>query len=416
VTDPSQVEARADRIKDIADEIFPPEWKEADATADFDVISAGLDRIEGALAAGQYTRAEQARLEAYAVFELGPEQRLRGLATDLFVKVEGLFWYGSGDHAGLVQLIKGHAAPAEVQATRQALDEALRDAESAIGAGPRSTAAIVTSTAVIVFREGLEAVLILAVLMASMVGAQQRLRRPMFVGAAAAFVATALTWVLAQTLLTSLTRYGGKLEAVVSLVAIAVLLLILNWFFHRVYWTEHLSGLHARKRVILGGGIVSAQLLGLVALGFTSVYREGFETVLFLQALVLEADTGTVLLGVLVGLAATAAVGVAVFMLQRKLKVKRMLILTGVLVAWVLVVMVGTTVQVMQTVGWIPVTPIQGLRLPYWLGLWFGVFPTWEGILAQAAAAAFVVGSYVAAEGLRKRRRRAITMSAAEVA
>ena len=67
--------------------------------------------------------------------------------------------------------------------------------------------------------------------------------------------------------------------------------------------------------------------------------------------------------------------------------------------------MVGTTVQTMQKVGWLGVTPIEGLELPYWAGLWLGLFPTWQGVLAQAAAAVFVVGSYVAAEGLRKRRR-----------
>jgi high-affinity iron transporter len=71
----------------------------------------------------------------------------------------------------------------------------------------------------------------------------------------------------------------------------------------------------------------------------------------------------------------------------------------------VLVVMVGTTVQTLQTVGWLAVTPIEGLELPYWAGLWLGIFPTWEGIIAQGGAAAFVLGSYVAAEGVRKRRR-----------
>ena len=68
------------------------------------------------------------------------------------------------------------------------------------------------------------------------------------------------------------------------------------------------------------------------------------------------------------------------------------------MVTWVLVVMVGTTVQIMQTVGWIPVTPIAGLRLPYWSGVWFGIYPTWEGVLLQLAAFIFVIGSYLGAE------------------
>ena len=114
-------------------------------------------------------------------------------------------------------------------------------------------------------------------------------------------------------MLGSLAQYGEKLEAVVSVIAIAVLLLILNWFYHRVYWAEHLAGFHQRKQRLLRGagvGLVAAQTIGLAALGFSSVYREGFETVLFLQALTLEAGVLAVLPGVALGLAATFAVGV----------------------------------------------------------------------------------------------------------
>ena len=66
-----------------------------------------------------------------------------------------------------------------------------------------------------------------------------------------------------------------------------------------------------------------------------------------------------------------------------------------------------------QSVGWMPVDPIEGLRSPYWLGLWFGVFPTWQSVGLQIGAAAFVIGSYVLAEylkgrtGSRRRGRRA---------
>ena len=59
------------------------------------------------------------------------------------------------------------------------------------------------------------------------------MRRPVLIGAGLGLLVTMLTWVLAQTLLGSLEQYGEKLEAVVGLVAIAVLLLITNWFFHQ---------------------------------------------------------------------------------------------------------------------------------------------------------------------------------------
>ncbi|RDJ94207.1 hypothetical protein B4Q13_16260, partial [Lacticaseibacillus rhamnosus] len=75
-------------------------------------------------------------------------------------------------------------------------------------------------------------------------------------------------------------RAGERLEAIVSVIAIAVLLLILNWFYHRVYWQENLQALHRKKKSILTGtglSLAAAQVVGLVLLGFTSVYREGFE-------------------------------------------------------------------------------------------------------------------------------------------
>ncbi len=203
---------------DDLDALYPAKWKDAAKTADFDVIAAALDRMQAAAASGDWGAAESARIEAYGIFELGPEQRLRGLAPSLFQKVESLFWYGTGDHEGLVRAIKKKAVPAEVETERAALDASLSEAEQRIGDGPASRISIVTNSAMIVFREGLEAVLILAALMASMVGPQRRYRRPLLGGALLALAASVVTWIVAQTVLGSLQRYGEKLETVVSLV------------------------------------------------------------------------------------------------------------------------------------------------------------------------------------------------------
>jgi high-affinity iron transporter len=407
VADPSEVERQVDDTLGVVERIFPSEWRDAAGLADFDVIRASLDRLELAVKAGAYGTAEQARLESYAFFEFGPEQRLRGLASGLFQTVEGYFWYGSDGKQGLAQLVARHAPPERIAETRAALDVALGEAEAAIGSGPANNTTVITNTAVIIFREGLEAVLILAVLTASMVGVQRRLRRPLFVGAFVALAASAVTWVIAQTILAELNRYGEKLSAVVGLIAIAVLLLILNWFFHKVYWTDHLSGLHQKKRRIVNArtGFLASQAVGLALLGFTSVYREGFETVLFLQAITLESSVPVMLVGVLIGFAATAVVGILTFKLQTHLPYRRMLMVTGLMVAWVLVVMTGSTVQIMQKVGWLPISPVDGLSLPYWSGLWFGLYPTWQGIGLQLAGLTFVIGSYLVVEWQRRRRR-----------
>jgi high-affinity iron transporter len=71
----------------------------------------------------------------------------------------------------------------------------------------------------------------------------------------------------------------------------------------------------------------------------------------------------------------------------------------------VLVVMVGQTVRTMQGTGWVPITPVD-VTLPYWTGLWFGVFPTLETLGAQIGAIVFVLGSYFLAQELKVKRPR----------
>lgn len=373
------ITANVDTALGLLTALTPAEWQQTNADADFDVLASVLDQVEAAVASGQYDMAESARLEAYAIFDFGPEPRLLAFAPDKVARIDGLFWHGYDQRIGLAE------------------------AQQILGDGPTAPAAVIGNAAVIVFREGLEAVVIMAALLASLVGAYEAYRRPMILGAVVAFVATLATGWLAQHILLSFSRFGERLEAVVSLIAIAVLLLITNWFFHKVYWTECIGRFHKQKSRLLGG--VAGQFLGLAVLGFSSVYREGFETVLFLQALILDAGPWIVLQGVALGLAGVAVVGVFTFKLQKRLPYKKMLVWTGILIGAVLLIMVGNTVHVLQAVGWMTITPVQGLTLPYWLGLWFGLFPTWESFGFQLVAAVFVIGSYYLAEYQHKQER-----------
>ena len=80
-----------------------------------------------------------------------------------------------------------------------------------------------------------------------------------------------------------------------------------------------------------------------------------------------------------------------------------MLIATGIMLGFVLVVMVGESAQELQQAGWLMVTPIH-IAIPDWMGLWFALFPNVQGIVAQVLAGAFVVGSYVIARDMRAKR------------
>src|SRR3954463_7571754 len=172
---------------------------------------------------------------------------------------------------------------------------------------PQSRATIVFNAGMIVFREGLEAVLIFAAVTASFRGANRARRRPVVLGALCAFGAAVATWFLVQAVLDAASGLGPRLEAITGFLAIVVLLLVLNWFVHKVYWSQWIARHHRRRTSLLGKTGFGATI-GLVALGFTSVYREGFEVVLFLQNLQLQDGTGTVLEGVIFGRIAPAIV------------------------------------------------------------------------------------------------------------
>ena len=79
---------------------------------------------------------------------------------------------------------------------------------------------------------------------------------------------------------------AAQSQAATGLLAIIVLLVVMNWFFHKVYWTGWIS-MHRRRKQLDQGRVAAATLAGARAgvLGFSSVYREGFEVVLFLQNL-----------------------------------------------------------------------------------------------------------------------------------
>lgn len=266
-----------------------------------------------------------------------------------------------------------------------------------------SHSAAILSIAVLVFREGLECILVLSAIMASMAGATSHYRRPVAVGAAIGAAGTLITWFIVVGIEKALSENmrALDLQAATGLLAIIVLLVVMNWFFHKVYWGGWIA-LHNRKKKELVAGAESAAistaslLWGLGLLGFTSFYREGFEVVLFLQTYYLELGGQTVLAGAAIGLFLTGIVAVLNFIAHQKLPYRKMLVFTGVMLGAVLLVMVGEQAQEMQLANWLPTTTLPWLEpyLPGWMGLWFAIFPTVETLAAQGLAAAFVIGSY----------------------
>jgi high-affinity iron transporter len=274
------------------------------------------------------------------------------------------------------------------------------------GARPSGSVAAVIDIGILVFREGLECVLVLSAITAGMTKSGEPHVRPVATGVGVAFLTTLLTWYLAVGIVDDLTKNVNALfvQAATGLLAVVVLLVVMNWFFHRVYWTGWISMHTKRKHALLEeikneGSSGKRLLFGMGLLGFTSFYREGVEVVLFLQSYRLRFGGAAVFSGVIIGSSLTGIVAILTVVAHRRLPYRRMLVLTGVLLGLVLLVMVGEQAQEMQLAHWLPTTEIPWLVavIPAWMRLWFSLFPTVQTLTAQAFAAVLVLGSYVAA-------------------
>jgi high-affinity iron transporter len=256
--------------------------------------------------------------------------------------------------------------------------------------------------AVLVFREGLESILVLAAITAGLSRKQEGKTMPILVGASLGFLATLITWFAVRGVVEDISQKVSylALQAGTGLVAVIVLLVVMNWFFHKVYWGGWITVHNRRKKELLESAQTGASpgiiFWGLVLLGLTSVYREGFEIVLFLQSYYLKLGGLTVLYGSLLGLGLTLIVAFITFWAHQRLPFRKMLIITGVLLGVVLLVMVGEEANEMQLANWIGTTPIHALDkfMPDWAGTWFSLFPNVETVVAQVAALILVVGSY----------------------
>ncbi|HUB72719.1 MAG TPA: FTR1 family protein [Solirubrobacteraceae bacterium] len=268
---------------------------------------------------------------------------------------------------------------------------------------------VVVNSAILVFREGLETILVLAAVMASFLGGNRVYRRPVAAGGACALATGVATWFLVVWFIGQF--HGGELtvQAATGLPSLIVLLVVMNWFFHKVYWTGWISSHHKRRRSLLSSDPDANKrrmLMGLALLGFTSVYRECFEVVIFLQNLRELYGASVVLEGIVIGLLFTAAAGLLTFTLHQRLPYRRLLIITGVMLLFVLLVSVGEEVNEMQLAGWIGTGEIGWLHLPGWMGTWFSLFNNWQTFAGQAIALALVLGSYAGAQYLRVWRPR----------
>jgi high-affinity iron transporter len=322
-----------------------------------------------------YELARSAYLDHFEFVEIPLRLRDPNLVLDLEFKF-----------AELRDGIREGASLDEIEETEREVQRGLDDVERAItDKGLAAPLVAFGFSFSILFREGLEAVLLVAILLGSLEAARARnYRRPLALGAAGAVVATAVTFALASTVIEIAPVNRELLEAMAAVLAMAVLFAVTFWLVSRLEQRRWMEFMRARvsAAVIAGGAAAFA------GLGFTAVYREGFETVLFYQALTLFAEGLTlwVVLGAVAATLALVGLGYAVLGLGRTLPIRTMLMVGAVVLLLLSVAFAGNAVRSLQEVDIIGATPIEGgwARLPIFIAELTGIHPTVEGIVAQA--------------------------------
>ncbi|HKG38036.1 MAG TPA: FTR1 family protein [Conexibacter sp.] len=260
----------------------------------------------------------------------------------------------------------------------------------------------------ILFREGVEAVLLIAILLGSLAaGKASGYRRPLTLGVLAALATTVVTWVLATLVIDIAPVNRELMEAITALLAVAVLVLVSFWLVARIDQRRRMEFMRARVATAIAAGSATA----FAALGFTAVYREGFETVLFYQALLLFADGLElwIALGAAAAVLALGAVAYAILRLGRTLPLKPMLLTGASILLLLSVAFVGNAVRSLQGADVVSATPVHAgwARPPVFVAELTGIHPTQESLIAQAVLLAiFVVGGLWTFVGLPARRRR----------
>ena len=273
--------------------------------------------------------------------------------------------------------------------------ERLSDPEAISRAG--GVAAFISAS--IIVREGLEAVVLLSALYASVIALRRyQHARYIALGAAASIPALAVTWIAVSFLVDVSGVSRSLAEAVLTGLAIAVIAFVaietlktISLAFRGAEWLEF-----AKTRV--WEAVATGRGLALFTLPFILVYREGFEAILLYQVLLRAAEglESFIAAGFILGLMVVAAAGIVVAFLGVKvLPFKAFAAFSAALVGFIFVMLTGNLVDELQDLGLVSVTPIYSLAdlITPSISDLTGLHPTLETIVAQAAALA----AYIAA-------------------
>ena len=276
-----------------------------------------------------------------------------------------------------------------VEAQADRLQTLLAEAQRALGAGGLEAGPAFVSAFVILLREGLEAVLVVAAILALLVRAGRRdALSAVHAGWVVALLLGALTWALASYVVTISGATREVTEGVTALVATVVLIWVGFWMHdksHAARWSAYLQSR-------LKGALGRRATWGLAAVSFIAVYREVFETVLFYQALWLQTAPGGrhALMGGLV--ASAVALALLSWLIVRgslRLPLGFFFGATSLVLAALAVVLAGKGIKALQEAAVLAPHPIATPSVPL-----LGVYPDGLGLMLQLALVLLVAAGF----------------------
>ena len=342
--------------------------KAADASASAREVLALLQQSLNAARAGRTSDAGDRAFDAYIAFE-PMETRARALSPGLIANMERHF----ADFRGAVRsgdLRTAESARDVIETTMPSVVELTKPTGSGFDA--------FWASFLIIFREGLEAILVIGAIVAFLLktGHRERLRS-IWIGVGAALVASAITAVVLKTVLSAMPATREVIEGVTMLIAVAVLFSVSYWLISKVEAAKWQQFIREKVNTALeqGGG----RALAFVA--FLAVYREGAETALFYQALLNEGARVAlpISLGVVVGGVVLAVIFTLFYRFGVRVPMRYLFSATSVLLYYMAFVFMGKGIRELQEGNAISITMLPGFPHVEFLGL----YPTLETLIAQ---------------------------------
>ncbi|MEW5726502.1 MAG: FTR1 family protein [Pseudomonadota bacterium] len=372
---------------------LPAHAQGVDLKAVADELAAKGDALVTAYAPSDGAATADAFSDLYFdVFEAsGMEQAVGAASPSEKTRLEALFGQIIGK-AGAGAPRPEVAAPwAELRAGLLTAGQPKEETTGAVGAFVQSF--------LILLREGFEAMLVVTALVATLRRSGQHAKtRVVWQGTLWALAASLLAAWLLDRVFTVSGQDQEVLEGVVMLTAAAVLFYVSFWLLSKRETATWQAYVKAQVDAAASAGRTWA--LGLAA--FLAVFREGAETVLFYQALAVSSpgQTPAIAAGFAAAAAALGALYVAMRVLSLRLPLGLFFSGTAALLFVLAVSFAGKGILELQEGRLLSITPVDGLPSLAWLG----VFPTVEGLAAQAL---LVVPMMAAVAWLRARKRRA---------